>query len=90
MIVSLTTVEFKPILFSISGFALSYAVNIFILMILYDFYFSHAQFCCIIVYVRKVESRVQIADRCAPRKISSGVQNLVLHALQLQEAGVYR
>jgi hypothetical protein len=34
------------------------------------------------VYIWKVESRVQIADQCAPWKISNGAQNLVLHVLQ--------
>jgi hypothetical protein len=38
MVVSLTTAKFKPLIFSMSGFALSYTVNVFILMILYDFY----------------------------------------------------
>jgi hypothetical protein len=37
-VVSLTTAKFKPLIFSTSGFALSYAVNMFILMILYDFW----------------------------------------------------
>jgi hypothetical protein len=36
---------------------------------------------CIIVYIWKVESCVQIADWCAPWKISNGEQDLVLHAL---------
>jgi hypothetical protein len=49
-------------------------------MILYDFCLSAAQFCYLIVYKRKVESRVQIADRCPPWKISSGAENLVLQA----------
>jgi hypothetical protein len=35
------------------------------------------------LYIRKVESHVQITDRCAPWKISSGAENLVLQALQL-------
>jgi hypothetical protein len=47
-------------------------------MILYDFCLSPAQFYYIIVYERKVEIRVQIADRCAPWKIFSGAENLVL------------
>jgi hypothetical protein len=59
-----------------SGFAMSYAANMFILIILYDFCLSPAQFCYITVYIRTIESRVQIADRCAPRKISSGAENL--------------
>jgi hypothetical protein len=45
-------------------------------MILYDFCLLPAQFCYIIVYIRKVESRVHIADQCAPWKISSGAETL--------------
>jgi hypothetical protein len=75
---SLTTAKFKPPKFSVSVFVLSYAANMVILMILYDLCLLSAQFCYIIIYIRKVESRVQIADRCAPRKISSGAGNLVL------------
>jgi hypothetical protein len=63
------------------GFALSYTENIFILMILYDFYLLPAQFRYIIVYIRKVESRVQIADLWAPWKISNGAENIVFQAL---------
>jgi hypothetical protein len=33
----MTTTKFKPLIFSMSGFALSYTANMFILMILYDF-----------------------------------------------------
>jgi hypothetical protein len=36
-VVSLTASKFKPLVFSLSGFALSYTANIFIHMILYDF-----------------------------------------------------
>jgi hypothetical protein len=68
-VVSLTTATFKPLIFSMSGFTLSYTANMFILMSLYDFCLSPAQFCYIIVYIWKTESRVQIADRCAPWKI---------------------
>jgi hypothetical protein len=59
-----------------------YAANIVILMILYDLCLLPAQFYYIIIHLRKVESRVQNADRCAPWKISSGAENLVLQALQ--------
>jgi hypothetical protein len=59
-VLSLTTAKFKPPIFSMSGFALSYTANMFIRMILYDF--------CLMVYIRKVESRVQIA--CAPPSLS--------------------
>jgi hypothetical protein len=50
----------------------------FNLMIPYDFCLLPAQFYDIIVYIRKVENRVQIADPCAPWKIPNGTDNLVL------------
>jgi hypothetical protein len=53
------------------------------LMILYDFCLLPAQFCCIIVYMWEAESCVQIEDRCAPWKISNGMQDLVMQALSL-------
>jgi hypothetical protein len=68
-VVSVTTAKFKPRIFSVPGFALSYTTNMFILMILYDFCLLPAQFCYLIVYIRTVESRVQIADLCVPWKI---------------------
>jgi hypothetical protein len=86
-VVSLTTAKFKPLIFSVC-FTLSYTANIIILMILYDSCLLPAQFCYIIVYTRKVENCVQIADRCAPWKISSSAQNLVLHALQFFSSGL--
>jgi hypothetical protein len=43
-VLSLTTVKFKPLIFSMSGFALSYTTNMFILIILYDFCLLLAQF----------------------------------------------
>jgi hypothetical protein len=85
-----TAVKFKLFIFSMPGFALPYATNIIILMIEYDRCMLPAQFCYIIVYIRKVENRVQIADRCVPWKISNGAENLVLQALQFQEVGVRR
>jgi hypothetical protein len=68
--VSLTAAKFKPFIFSVSGFALSYAANIFVLMILYDLCLLPAEFVYIIVYILKVESREQIVARGAPWKIS--------------------
>jgi hypothetical protein len=56
----------KPLLFSVPAFALSYAVNMFILMILYNFCMLPAQFCDIIVCIQNVESHMQITDWCAP------------------------
>jgi hypothetical protein len=81
-VLSLTTDKFNLLILSISGSTLSYTANLLILMILYDFCLLPAQFCYIIIYLRKIGSCVQIAGRCAPWKISSGAQNLVLHALQ--------
>jgi hypothetical protein len=82
--VGLTAAKFKPLIFSVSGFALSYTANMFILVVLYDFCLLPAQFYYIIGYIcgGAVENRVQIADRCAPWKISSGAENFVLQALQ--------
>jgi hypothetical protein len=70
-VVSVTTAKFKPLIFSMSGFTLSCTAN---LMIPYDFCLFPVQFCYIMVHIRKVKSCVQVADRCAPWKISSGVQ----------------
>jgi hypothetical protein len=75
-VVTLTAVKFEPLIFYISVFALSYVVNMFILMILYDFCLSPVQFCCIIVYIQKVESCVQIEDRCALGKYPMERRNL--------------
>jgi hypothetical protein len=80
-VVSLTISKFKPFMFSVSGFALSYTANMFILMILYDFCLFRAQFCYIIVYIWKLKSCVKVANRWAPWNISNGAQNLDLQAL---------
>jgi hypothetical protein len=45
---------------------------------LYDLCLFPAQFCYMIVYIWKAESRVHIADRCALWKMSSDAENLVL------------
>jgi hypothetical protein len=82
-VVSLNTTKFKPLIFYMSGFTLSYTANMLILMILYDFCLSPAQIRYIIIYTQNVESCVQTADRCGPWKISSGAQNLVFHALKI-------
>jgi hypothetical protein len=41
------------------------------------------------IYVRKFESHVQIVNRCAPWKVSSGAENFVLQALKFQQIVVY-
>jgi hypothetical protein len=74
----LTTAKFKPLIFSMSGFTLSYTANMSILIILDDIRLLPAQLYYIIVYIGNVESRMQISDRCAPWKISNGAENLVL------------
>jgi hypothetical protein len=65
----------------VSGFALSSGVKIFDIMVLYDVSLP-AQLCCIILYIQKKESHVQIEDRCASSKISNGEENSVLWTLQ--------
>jgi hypothetical protein len=81
-VVSLSIAKFKPLIFSVSGFALSYAENMFILMILYVFCLLYVKSCYIIIYIWQVESRVKIKGQCAPWKISNDTENLVLQALQ--------
>jgi hypothetical protein len=56
MVISLTTVKFKPLIFSVPGFALTYAANMIILMILYDFCLLLVQFCYIILYTWKLKA----------------------------------
>jgi hypothetical protein len=64
-------------------FSFSYTATMFILMIFYDFWLFPAPLCYTVIYIRNVESCVQIAEWCAPWKISNGAQDLVLYALQL-------
>jgi hypothetical protein len=87
-LVSLTAAKFNPLIFSLSGFAFSYDANMFILMILYDFCLLPAQFLYIVVNTWEVESRVEIADRCAHWKISNGAENLTLQRLKCLELGM--
>jgi hypothetical protein len=82
--------QVKPLILSMSGFALSYTITMFFLMILYGLCLLPEQFYYIIVHTRKAESRVQIADRCASWKISSGTENVVFQALQFYETDVCR
>jgi hypothetical protein len=79
--VQVSAAKFKPFIFSVSGFAVSYAANTAIIMIWYALCLLSSQFCYIIVYIRKVESLVHIADQCAPWKIFNGAENLVFQAL---------
>jgi hypothetical protein len=58
MVISLTAVKFKLRIFSLFGFALCYAANVFIHMILYDFCLLPAQFSYVIIYIPKVENCV--------------------------------
>jgi hypothetical protein len=68
----LTTGEFKRLIFFVSGFTFSNTAIIFVLMIPYAFCLFPIQFYYIIIYWRKVETRVQIMDQCAPWKFSNG------------------
>jgi hypothetical protein len=83
-VIHMTAAKFQPIIFSVSGFALSNVANIFILMILDDFCLLPALFCYIIINVRYIKSHMHIANRCVPRKIANGTENLILQSLQFQ------
>jgi hypothetical protein len=89
-VVSLTTAKFKPLIFSMSGFALSYAASMFILMILYHFCLLPSKYRHTVVYKWKAKSLVQIADRCTSCTMSSVAGNTAWQALQFQEVGVCR
>jgi hypothetical protein len=80
----MTAAKFKPLIFPVSGLALSYVTNIFISIILDDFCLLPACFRYEVINVRNLESRMHIADRCAPRKSTNGAENLILQALQFQ------
>jgi hypothetical protein len=67
---------------------MSYAVNMFNLIILYGYCLLPTQFVCNTLDTRKVESRVHMADRCATRKMSSGAENQVFQALQSERLDV--
>jgi hypothetical protein len=60
--VSLTTVKFRALILSMS---LSYITGIFIPMIFYDICLFPAQFCYIIVYIRKDKVNVNLTLRLA-------------------------
>jgi hypothetical protein len=77
-LVSSTIAKFKPLIFSVSGFTLSYTTNMFILMILYDFCLLPAEFCCIIIYIQKVESCVHL---CTLESFQWCTEPYVLEAL---------
>jgi hypothetical protein len=83
MVVHLTAAKFKPLIFSVSGFAFSDVANIFSYMILYDLCLLAARFRYVIINTRYVESLMQFADRCTPWKVTNGAENLVLQALQV-------
>jgi hypothetical protein len=63
-VVSLTTAKFKPLIFFMFGFALSYATNTFILMILYNFCLFPAQFYYIIVYIWRLNAVCKSRTMC--------------------------
>jgi hypothetical protein len=66
----------------VSGFALSYAANIIILMILYGLWLLPAHF-YIHLYVWKVENGVQIADRYSYWQISNDAEIFLLQVSQV-------
>jgi hypothetical protein len=81
----MTAAKFKPLTFSVSGFALSNVANIFIFMILDDFCLLPTWFYYVIINVRHMKSLMHIANRCALRKIANGAENFILQSLQFQK-----
>jgi hypothetical protein len=82
MIIHLTATKFKSFMFSVLSFTFSYAANIHIFMILYDFWLFPACFHYEIINIRNLESHVHVMGRCAPRETTDDLEDSVLHALQ--------
>jgi hypothetical protein len=59
----MTAAKFKPLIFSVSGFALSNVANILIFMILDYFYLLSAWFCYVIINIWYMKSFMHISDR---------------------------
>jgi hypothetical protein len=73
-VVSLITAKFKPIIFSVSGFALSCASNKFILMIIYigPHWKQSLQHFLIFVFLVFVAAEVCLPSRCVASGVFSG------------------
>jgi hypothetical protein len=82
--VHMTAAKFKPLIFPVLGFSLSNIANIFILMILNDFWLLPALFCYLIINVRNLESHMHITNQYAPQETANSAENLILQALQFQ------
>jgi hypothetical protein len=80
-VVRSTSAKFKPLIFSVLGFALHYIADIHIFIIVYNLCLLPAWLCNIIVNVWNIESLMQLSDRCVPWKIANGAENLVLQML---------
>jgi hypothetical protein len=86
-ILSLTNTKFKPLIFSMSSFALSSTANMFVLMILYDFCLFPAQFCYINVlwhdawmpevYSQRSTAETSIARQRPSRHFPAAMNKLV-------------
>jgi hypothetical protein len=83
-VVHMTAAKFKPLIFSVTGFAVSNVANIFLFMILDDFCLLPAWFCYVIINIWHMKSHMHISNRCAPRKIVNGAEIPILQALQFQ------
>jgi len=81
-IIRLTATKFKSFMFSVLNFTFSYAANIRIIMILYDFRLFPTCFRYEIINIRNLESHVHVMGRCAPRETTDDLEDSVLHALQ--------
>jgi hypothetical protein len=84
----MTAAKFEPLIFSVWGLALSNVTNIFIFMISDDFCLLPALFCYVVIIVRYLESHMHIVDRCAPRKIADGAENLTFTGAAISISGI--
>jgi hypothetical protein len=83
--------NYKPLISFMSDFALPYAGNMIILMILCDSCLLPAQFCYTTVYIWKMKTRVQVADQYAPWIISNGEEELFFSGAAILRSGcLYR
>jgi hypothetical protein len=79
-VIHMTAAKFKPLIFSVSGFALSNVANILIFMILDEFCLLSAWFCYVIINVWYMKSLMHISNRFAFRKIANCAENLILQS----------
>lgn len=87
-VVSQTAAKIKPLIFSLSGFALSYDSNICIFIILYTFRLVPAQSCDKITNTLYTATHTQTDNRCRPPDTDNSAQNLDSQVVELLNRSV--